>query len=129
MPNRSGDGDRRIEGTPNRNVSHNNRRATAFDSELAVLDALDVRRVAVGVSSNSDISPGSGLDKIDNTDKPKTDFIDLDDLTDTALGFDFGPVILGGLDPTVDNTITTQATFNDGTVLEVDNTITGALPI
>ncbi len=177
LPNRSGDGDRRIEGTPNRNVSYNNRRATTFDSELAVLDALDVRRVAVGVSSNSDISPGSGLDKIDNTDGPQqvttsdeltgallgnpvvgaeltgfdllvngtnvnsepnlvvtgdepvTNFIDLDDLTDTALGFDFGPVILGGLDPTVDNTITTQATFNDGTVLEVDNTVKGALPI
>ena len=62
-------------------------------------------------------------------DEPVTNFIDLGDLTDTALGFDFGPVILGGLDPTVDNTITTQATFNDGTVLEVDNTITGALPI
>ena len=177
VPNLSGDGDRSIERRPNRRVSDNSRRATAFDSELAALDALDVRRVAVGVSSNSDISPGSGLDKIDNTDGPQqvttsdeltgallgnpivgaeltgfdllvngtnvnkdpnlvvtgdepvTNFIDLDDLTSTALGFDFGPVILGGLDPTVDNTITTQATFNDGTVLAVDNTITGALPV
>ena len=177
VPNLSGDGDFSIERRPNRRVSHNNPRATAFDSELAVLDALNVRRVAVGVSSNSDISPGSGLDKIDNTDgpqqvttsdeltgallgnpvvgaeltgfdllvngtnvnndtnlvitgdKPLIDFIDDNDLMSTALGFDFGPVILGGLDPTVDNTITTQATFNDGTVLEVDNTITGALPI
>ena len=67
LPNRSGDGDSAIEGTPNQNVSNNSARAIAFDSELAALDNLNVQRNAIGVGSGSDISAGFGLDKIDNT--------------------------------------------------------------
>lgn len=68
LPNVSGDGDSAIEGTADQtNIGNNNPRAIAFDSELAILDSLDVTRVAVGVGSGSEVSSGSGLDLIDIT--------------------------------------------------------------
>ena len=73
LPNRSGDGDNPPEGTPDQTVTDNDARATAFDSELNALDMLNVQRNAIGVGSGSEVSTGSGLDKIDNTPDPDPD--------------------------------------------------------
>ncbi len=65
--------------------------------------------------------------------------IDIDDLTSTPFGFEFGPITLDGLNPSVgsNNTITAKATFDqdgdplttgDQTILMVNNIIPGALP-
>jgi len=40
---------------------------TDFDSKFALLNNMSVARLAIGVGSGSDVSTGSGLDKIDNT--------------------------------------------------------------
>ncbi len=69
LPNTGGDGD----GEPGTDtfVGNNNPNAINFTSELAALDNLNVQRNAIGVGSGSDISPGFGLDKIDNTGGPE----------------------------------------------------------
>lgn len=61
-------------------------------------------------------------------DQPVTNFINVDDLNSTPLGFELSPISLSGINPTVNHTITAQAIFDDGSILAVDNVITGALP-
>ena len=46
--------------------------ATVFTSELLRLGMYSVDNYAIGVGLDSDVSAGSGLDKIDNTENPKT---------------------------------------------------------
>jgi hypothetical protein len=86
-------------------------------AELTAFDLL-----VNGINVNSDAS------LIVTGDEPVNNLIDVNDLMSSSLGFDFGPVTLSGLDPTVNNTITAQATFDDGTTLVVNNDIIGALP-
>lgn len=65
--------------------------------------------------------------------------IDINNLTSTPFGFEFGPITLDGLAPSLgsNNTITAKAIFDqdgnplttgDQTILMVNNIIPGALP-
>ena len=68
IPNVSGDGDGEFQ-VPS---SDNQPNAIMYTSELRLLDALKVTRLAIGVGSGSSVIAGSGLDKIDNTPDPVT---------------------------------------------------------
>ena len=81
-------------------------------SEVPDLTGFDLFVNGVNVNSDSNL--------IISGDQPTTDFVDINDLFSTSLGFDFGQVNLSGLDSTVDNTITAQVTFADGSVISVD---------
>ena len=52
--------------------SDNQPNAIMYTSELKLLDALQVTRLAIGVGSGSSVATGSGLDKIDNSPDPIT---------------------------------------------------------
>jgi hypothetical protein len=52
--------------------SNNQPGALEYDSEITLLDGLNVKRLAVGVGSGSDIRAGYGLAMIDNTPDPDT---------------------------------------------------------
>ena len=69
IPNVPGDGDNE---DPNSIIWNNNPAALMYDSEIAALDAMNVKRIAIGVGSGSDVREGYGLDKIDNTPDPVT---------------------------------------------------------
>jgi hypothetical protein len=69
VPNVVGDGDKE---EPTNKYKDNQPGALDYVSELAALDALKVKRIAVGVGAASDVRPGFGLDMIDNTPDPYT---------------------------------------------------------
>lgn len=71
LPNRCGDGDANTDETGCSN-GDNNPGVTVFTSELEALGQYSVENYAIGVGTGSDISDGSGLDKIDNTENPNT---------------------------------------------------------
>ena len=62
MPNVPGDGDNEEATAP---IEGNNPNSFMFNSELAVLDNLGVKRICIGVGAASDVRDGFGL--IDNT--------------------------------------------------------------
>lgn len=74
LPNQCGDGD------PNTaedyceedEINNDYAGATVFTSELLSLELYSVANYAIGIGLGSDVSAGSGLDKIDNTENPKT---------------------------------------------------------
>ena len=68
IPNVSGDGDNEEQVSP----SNNHISALTYSSELAILDQLNVARLAVGVGGGSDVRGGFGLDMIDNTPDEET---------------------------------------------------------
>ena len=68
VPNVSGDGD----GELVVQSSDNQPNAIMYTSELKLLDALKVTRLAVAVGAGSSAATGSGLDMIDNTPDPIT---------------------------------------------------------
>lgn len=75
LPNQCGDGDpNTAETNCGEYVSGYNANlgATVFTSELQSLEMYSVAIYAIGVGWSSDVSAGSGLDKIDNTENPKT---------------------------------------------------------
>lgn len=47
--------------------------ALEYSNKLAILDGLEVKRIAVGVGGESDVRQGFALDMIDNTPDPTTD--------------------------------------------------------
>ena len=69
IPNVPGDGDNE---EPTSIIANNSPDALMYDSEIAALDAMNVKRMAIGVGSGSDIREGFGLDMIDNTPDPDT---------------------------------------------------------
>jgi von Willebrand factor type A domain len=69
IPNVVGDGDKE---EPTSIYRDNQPGALEYGSELTALDAMKVKRIAVGVGSGSDVRPGFGLDMIDNTPDPYT---------------------------------------------------------
>jgi len=64
IPNVPGDGDNE---EPLSKYTNNDPQTLKYDSEIAILDGLNVQRLAIGVGAGSDIREGFGLDKIDNT--------------------------------------------------------------
>jgi hypothetical protein len=50
---------------------NNSPNALMYDSEIAALGAMNVKCIAVGVGSGSDVHKGYQLDKIDNTPNPE----------------------------------------------------------
>ena len=70
IPNVPGNGDGEVAPRDSRgNIQYinNDPSATNFVSELKALDSYKVIRLSVGVGTGTNVSPGSGLDKIDNT--------------------------------------------------------------
>jgi hypothetical protein len=113
LPNVVGDGDNE---EPTKVNEENQPGALDYTSELAALDAMRVRRMAIGVGAGSDVRPEYGLDMIDNTPDPytglgptlatTTDILKLTLLSSPIAGevIEFSVTVNGLIQPAIDNT-------------------------